>query len=68
MPDFTITRKVEGSPFATSSDAGSRIPTRSFHVHPDEFKTLRVGEAVVMELGRKDGAHVARIWPPEAER
>ena len=57
MPDFTITRKVGGAlRFATVSEAGSRIPTRSFHVHPDEFKTSRVGEAVVMELRRKGSA------------
>jgi hypothetical protein len=66
--DYTITRKVEGSWFPSASTAGSRIPTRSFNVHPDEFKTLGVGEAVVMELGREGSPQVARIWPPEADQ
>ena len=64
--DYTITRKVEGSLFPSASGEGSRIPTRSFHVHPDEFKTLRVGEAVVMAFGREETAQICQIWPPEA--
>jgi hypothetical protein len=65
--DWTVTRKVEGFPFPAAGEVGSRIPTRSFHVHPDQFKGLADGEAVVMELGRAESATVARIWPPEVE-
>ena len=67
-PDYTVTRKVEGSLFPSTSGAGSRIPTRSFHVHPDEFKALHVGEAVVMKLGREGSAQVTQIWRPEVEQ
>lgn len=43
-------------------EARSKIPTREYQVHPDVFKALATGEAVVIP---RDGSHVSeriRIW------
>lgn len=48
--------------FLAGPDARSKIPTREYQVHPDVFKALPTGEAVIIP---RDGSHVAeriRIW------
>jgi len=36
--------------------------TREFIRHPDEFKNLGVGEAIVMEAGKGKEAELVRVW------
>jgi hypothetical protein len=60
---WTMTHEVGGEFMPMRTGSGSRIPTHEFHVHPNEFKTLREGEGVVIEPGRGGGRR-ARIWRP----
>ena len=46
---------------------GTRTREREFIRHPDEFKRLGVGEAIVIEPARPPGAQLVSIWRPNAE-
>lgn len=59
---WKLTREVEGHFLPVKTGSGSRIPTQEFRVHPNEFKALGRGEAVVIEPSA--GAVVGRIWMP----
>ena len=43
-------------------DEGSRSRAREFVRHPDEFKRLGVGEAIVVEPASGRAAQVVRVW------
>lgn len=65
---WVTTRKV-GSPFRYPFHAelreGTRTREREFIRHPDEFKRLRVGEAIVIEPASKNAAEFVRMWSAE---
>jgi hypothetical protein len=65
---WVTTRKV-GSPFRYPFQAqlreGTRTREREFICHPDEFKRLRVGEAIVIEPSSKGEAGLVRMWSAE---
>ena len=47
-PAYSTTRRVAGVGALSGLGEGTRTPGREFLVHPDEFKRLQVGEAVVI--------------------
>lgn len=65
---WVTTRKV-GSPFRypfqTQLREGTRTREREFIRHPDEFKRLRVGEAIVIEPASERAAELVRMWSAE---
>jgi conjugal transfer pilus assembly protein TraD len=62
---YSTTRRVGGVGALSGLGDGTRTPGREFLVHPDEFKRLRVGEAVVINPMAKTPAEIVRIWPPK---
>lgn len=52
------------SVFEFASEGHTRRRTREFVRHPDEFKRLRRGEAIVIEPAGRERAELVRIWPP----
>jgi TraM recognition site of TraD and TraG len=46
------------------ADDGTRRRTREFIRHPDEFKRLRVGQAIVIEPANGRDAEHVRVWSP----
>ena len=62
---YSTTRRVGGVGALAGLGEGTRTPGREFLVHPDEFKRLRVGEAVVINPMAKTPAEIVRIWPPK---
>ncbi len=66
-PSWTLTRHTRSQFGAsTPADEGTRTRTREFVRHPDEFKQLGVGEAIVIEPVRKGEPEGVRIWRPPA--
>jgi TraM recognition site of TraD and TraG/Bacterial protein of unknown function (DUF853) len=64
-PVWVTTRRVD-SRFSDPKDStGSRTREREFVRHPDEFKTLGVGEAIVMEPASSREAERVRVWTRE---
>lgn len=61
---WTQTEAYSMNPLA-APEARSKIPTREFKVHPDVFKELGVGEAVVIPRKGGEGAQKVRVWPAE---
>jgi Type IV secretion-system coupling protein DNA-binding domain len=64
QPAWTITRHTRsrfGAPIP--ADEGTRKRTREFVCHPDEFKGLRVGEAIVIEPASRDKTSAVKVWP-----
>ena len=61
---WTLTHEVEGYFTRLRTGSGSRIPTHEFDVHPNEFRGLRQGEAVVIENARHQRAERVRVFPP----
>lgn len=61
---WTLTQEVSGYVTRLRTGSGSRIPTHEFHVHPNQFKCLRQGEAIVIENGRDRGAVRAQVFAP----
>ncbi len=49
--------------FDSGSTGYTRRRTREFVRHPDEFKRLRRGEAIVIEPSGREAADLVRIWP-----
>jgi hypothetical protein len=67
QPTWTVTRHTRTQLGAsTPADEGTRKRSREFVCHPDEFKRLGVGEAIVIEPAAREDPSVVRIWPPPA--
>jgi hypothetical protein len=67
QPTWTVTRHTRTQLGAsTPADEGTRKRSREFVRHPDEFKRLGVGEAIVIEPAAREDPSVVRIWPPRA--
>lgn len=64
-PAYSTTRRVGGVGAFSGLGEGTRTPGREFLVHPDEFKRLQVGEAVVINPMAKRPAEIVEVWPPE---
>jgi hypothetical protein len=67
-PAWSVARHVRKTPwgFETTGDA-TRRKTREFIYHPDEFKRLGTGEAVVIEPASRRDAERVRVWRADAE-
>jgi hypothetical protein len=65
-PAWSTTRRIEGMPGfgRVVAEEGTRTREREFLVHPDEFKRLHTGEAVLIHPTAKCPAEIVRIWPP----
>lgn len=55
---------LERNAFDFGRQGETRRRTREFVRHPDEFKRLRRGEAIVIEPAGREAADLVRIWPP----
>ncbi len=61
---WRTTRRVYGGLRASGGErVGSRTREREYVCHPDEFKSLAVGEAIVIEPGSKQAASRVTVWP-----
>jgi hypothetical protein len=59
-----MTERVQAQWSGTARERdGTRRRVREFVRHPDEFKGLAVGEAIVIEPGAKEAANRLRVWP-----
>lgn len=64
-PTWRTTRHTRSRMGASApADEGTRRRTREFVRHPDEFKSLGVGEAIVIEPAAKSAAERVKIWLP----
>ena len=73
-PAWSVARSHTPKPFWERSakdifkgDSITRRRTREFVRHPDEFKRLRTGEAIVIEPTRKGVAELISVWGPDGE-
>ncbi len=64
VPSWSTTQRVSGKRTMWGQPEGTRTREREFLVLPDQFKRLRVGEAIVINPAAKRSAEVVRIWPP----
>lgn len=63
-PTWTQTERVTPALGPHSGPGeGTRTRVREFARHPDEFKRLRVGEAMVIESAAQPAAEPVRVWP-----
>lgn len=68
-PAWSVAKRAGGGPFLSRSlfdfgrDEVTKRRTREFVRHPDEFKRLRRGEAIVIEPSGAEVARLVRIWP-----
>ncbi|MQA76274.1 MAG: DUF853 family protein [Solirubrobacterales bacterium] len=63
-PSWTRTERLgTGSVSWGSRGEATRARTREFVRHPDEFKRLGCGEAIVIEPAGRRAAEAVRIWP-----
>jgi len=63
------TRQIGGTVFRGFPAGGTRRETEQFVVHPNEIKSLRTGDAVVISKLRGDRPRTVRVTPPRpAER
>lgn len=63
-PVWVTTRRVDSRiGLAAKDNTGTRTREREFVRHPDEFKALRTGEAIVVEPASAREAEVVRVWP-----
>ena len=53
---WALAEQVEGEVLRRRTGDGSRFPTHEFNVHPNEFKSLGQGSAVVIEAGSNGGS------------
>lgn len=69
QPTWTVTRHTrEQLGVSAPADEGTRKRSREFVRHPDEFKRLGVGEAILIEPTSESEPSVVRIWkPPSVE-
>lgn len=64
-PAWALTQRVDGGAWHAPRGEGTRTRQRDFRVAPDAFKSLGVGEAVLIHPTARRPARVVRIWPPE---
>jgi type IV secretory pathway TraG/TraD family ATPase VirD4 len=64
VPSWSTTQRVSGNGSIWGKPEGTRTREREFIVLPDQFKRLRVGEAIVINPAAKRSAEVVKIWPP----
>ncbi|GIK77716.1 MAG: hypothetical protein EDQ89_02500 [Acidobacteria bacterium] len=65
QPVWTVTRHTRERLGASApAEEGTRKRSREFVRHPDEFKRLGVGEAIVIEPTSRREPSVVRIWTP----
>ena len=57
-------RQIYGPFGRGSSSRGTRHEVEQYVVHPNEVKTLRTGEAVLLTKTPQAGVSRVRIWPP----
>jgi hypothetical protein len=65
-PEWATTRRISGAPGLAQVGEGTRTREREFHIHPDDFKGLRTGEAVVIQPTKTPPAELVRVWPPRS--
>lgn len=63
-PAWTLTQRVSGPGAMIGLGEGTRTREREFLIVPDQFKRLRVGEAIVIDPAARRPAQLASIWPP----
>jgi TraM recognition site of TraD and TraG len=63
VPSWSTTQRVSGNGSIWGKPEGTRTREREFIVLPDQFKRLRVGEAIVINPAAKRSAEVVKIWP-----
>lgn len=62
-PVWVTTRRVDSRiSMAPRDKTGTRTREREFVRHPDEFKSLRTGEAIVIEPASTRSAERVRVW------
>lgn len=67
-PAWAVAKRAAGGSFWSRSlfdfgrDEVTRRRTREFVRHPDEFKRLRRGEAIVIEPSGGEAARLVRVW------
>ena len=66
-PSWSVTQRVSGPGAMYGVGEGTRTREREFLFVPDQFKRLRVGEAIVIDPAAAPPAQLVRIWPA-AER
>lgn len=63
-PVWVTTRRVDSRlTMAPQASTGTRTREREFVRHPDEFKSLATGEAIVIEPSAASDAQVVQVWP-----
>jgi helicase HerA-like protein/type IV secretory system conjugative DNA transfer VirD4/TraG family protein len=67
-PVWVTTRRVDWRFSDPKDSTGSRTREREFIRHPDEFKKLGVGEAIVIEPASSREAERVRVWTREHSR
>ena len=63
-PAWSMTERVSDNGAPLDKGEGTRTRQRDFLIDPDQFKRLRIGEAVVIDPKAKRPAQIVRIWPP----
>lgn len=63
---WTHTQRTQA--LGAGREEGTRTRAREFHVHPDEFKTLSTGEAVVITDDGGEPRRVRMLHPKETRR
>jgi TraM recognition site of TraD and TraG len=63
VPSWSTTQRVSANGSVWGKPEGTRTREREFIVLPDQFKRLRVGEAIVINPAAKWSAEVVKIWP-----
>lgn len=66
-PTWITTRRVDSRWAVMPKQAtGTRSREREYVRHPDEFKRLAIGEAIVIEPAAATPAEVVTVWPAHA--
>lgn len=60
-PIWVTTRRIDSRLHDPKDSTGSRTREREFVCHPDEFKGLSTGEAIVIEPARRSGKRI-NVW------
>lgn len=66
-PAWARAERLGGASVWDTHSEVTRRRTREFVRHPDEFKVLGVGEAIVIEPAHAAGAHKVRVWPANSD-
>jgi type IV secretory pathway TraG/TraD family ATPase VirD4 len=68
-PVWVTTRRIDSRLSLQAKDnTGTRTREREFVRHPDEFKTLGTGEAIVIEPASSRAAARVRVWAGEPDQ